>query len=310
MPPNVMPRQVTRIQDAVAAEAVSQPLFKRQLEPSSRQWLAMLERYIQQLHKLFELRSQIVDVHPLLQKLYPVAIVINDHFYIFDVDATGQAYTFVKQAPTPMPVPKGVRAAFPLECYGGKSVCVVTDDVFDTLDGYVTIFHEFVHCYQWETCEGRLKDTLSIAQKAKAENDFLWEINYPFPYSSTEFVEAYTALLMLVDGVALHNSRRPLEACRSRLRQILAAGDFEYMVWQEWKEGFARYIENRISAKLGLAENHSGAEAPFDRVVFYEGGARMIAYFEQLLSIPELDIEILFNRMISKGKVQKPCFLA
>lgn len=28
--------------------------------------------------------------------------------------------------------------------------CVVTADVFSTMDGYVEIFHEFVHCYQFE----------------------------------------------------------------------------------------------------------------------------------------------------------------
>jgi len=67
-------------------------------------------------------------------------------------------------------------------------------------------------------------------------------------------------------------------------------GDYEYMVWQEWKEGFARFIENRIRRKLDLSENHDGREEPFDRVVFYEGGAG----FLELLGIqdPRMTIEI------------------
>jgi len=293
MPPNTMPRQVTRIQDAVMSEA--SPLFRWQTEPSSREWLQMLEHYTQQCQKLFELQRQIVDVHPLLQTLYPVAIVVGEHFYIFDVDASGQAYTFVKQAPTPMPVPKGVRAAFPLECYGAKSACVVTDDVFDTLDGYVTLFHEFVHCYQAEACEEKLKQTLHIAQQAKAENDVMWELNYPFPYTSAEFVKAYTTFL----EAAAQNSPDALEDCRAHLRQLLDAGAFEYMVWQEWKEGFARYIENRIKRRLGLPENHGGAEVPFSRVTFYEGGARLIAYLASQEPALLLDIGKLFYRMES-----------
>jgi hypothetical protein len=35
--------------------------------------------------------------------------------------------------------------------------CVVTGEVFDSLEGIVTIFHEFVHCQQFETCERELK---------------------------------------------------------------------------------------------------------------------------------------------------------
>lgn len=240
-----------------------------------------------QLRKIFEMHALIADVHPLLAHVFPVAIIENDQFLIFDVDASGKRYTFVKQAPTPMPIPQGVRAAFPLECYGNKPACVVTADVFDTLDGYVTIFHEFVHCYQYQTCEERLKATLNVARQAQAANDFMWEINYPFPYDAPEFMETYAAFL----EAAARQQHTAIRDCRAQLRNNLRAEDFEYMIWQEWKEGFARYIENRIKQRLDLAENHGGAEPPFSRVTFYEGGARLIA------SQPELagDIEALFH---------------
>lgn len=253
----------------------------------------MTERYTQQCQKLFEFQAQVVDVHPLLQKLYPIAIVADGQFHIFDVDAAGQTYTFVTQAPTPMPIPQGVRAAFPLDAYGGRPVCVVTDDVFDEPGGYVTIFHEFVHCYQWETCEPQLRDTLEIARAAQARGDMMWELTYAFPYAAPAFVEAYTAFL----NAAARPQGDEIQERRARLSQILRKDDFEYMVWQEWKEGLARYLENRIKQRLGLPENHGGAEPPFNRVTFYEGGARWLALLASQEPAALLDIEKLFHKM-------------
>ena len=188
---------------------------------------------------------------------------------------------------------QGVRAAFPLACYGDRPACVVSGEVFDSLAGYVTIFHEFMHCQQLETCEAKLKQTLGIARKARAENDVMWEINYPFPYADPPFVETQVTLLAALeagdgDGVAV---------ARRRLCQILSPGDLEYMVWQEWKEGFARYIENRIRRRLGLEGNQGGGTPPFDRVAFYEGGSRWIAFLAKREPSLVLDIEGLFHRM-------------
>jgi hypothetical protein len=270
-----------------AIQLANQPVFKLQEGLASREWLPVQMKYAPQLQKLFELRAQIEDIHPLLAHLFPVAIVENDRFLVFDVDPSGKHYTFVQQAPTPMPIPQGVRAAFPLECYGGKPACIVTADVFDTLDGYVTLFHEFVHCYQYETCEEPLKATLNVARQAQAANDFMWELNHPFPYAESSFVETYTALLK----AAAHQHPDTIRACRAELRAHLRARDFEYMIWQEWKEGFARYIENRIQLRLGLPENHGGSEQPFSRVAFYAGGARLIASHPELAT----DLEALFH---------------
>jgi ADP-ribose pyrophosphatase YjhB (NUDIX family) len=285
IPLNTSPKQVERVYDAL--KPADQPVFTLQDGPATRDWLPVQRKYAPHLQKVFDIRTQIEAIHPLLTQVFPIAIVDADQFLIFDVDPSGKRYTFVKQAPTPMPIPKGVRAAFPLECYGGKPACVVTDDVFDTLEGYVTLFHEFVHCYQSETCEAKLKATLNVARQAQAANDFMWEINYPFPYTAPDFVETYAAFL----EAAARQEHDTARECRARLRESLRAEDFEYMIWQEWKEGFARFIENRIQQRLGLEENHGGAEQPFNRVTFYEGGARLIASQPR----PASDIERLFN---------------
>lgn len=78
---------------------------------------------------------------------------------------------------------------------------------------------------------------------------------------------------------------------------LISKGDFEHLVWQEWKEGLARL--NRIRRRLGLEENHGGQDQPFERVVFCAGGARLIEFLE--MQAPQLlvDIEKLVYRMLS-----------
>jgi hypothetical protein len=250
----------------------------------------MTSEYIPQLQQIFTIQQTIGDVHPFLEKLFPVAIVKDEQFFIYDVDPTGRQYELVKQTPTPMPIPDGVRAAFPLDSHNGRMVCVVTEDVFEETAGYVTIFHEFVHCQQFENGEQTVKQTLGLARKAEAANDYMWEINYPFPYSAPEFVLAYQSFL---------ETQAPAEimAVRQRLRAILATDDYDYMVWQEWKEGLARFIENKMRQRLDLPENQGGRDQPFTRVSFYAGGAHFIQALDQQEPQLTADIERLFGRM-------------
>jgi hypothetical protein len=176
---------------------------------------------------------------------------------------------------------------------GSRMACVVTGEVFDTFDGYVTIFHEFIHCQQFETCEQQIKQTLRVAQKALAAGDFMWEINHPFPYADAGFTHAYAHFLALKPG----SDPTAVKAVRQELKNLLAPDDYEYLTWQEWKEGFARWIENRIQKRLDLSENHGGDQPPFSRVSFYAGGARTIDHLCRWFPGIETDLENLFLRM-------------
>ncbi|NJE25691.1 hypothetical protein E3E22_03450 [Thermococcus sp. MV5] len=226
------------------------------------------------LQKIFEIQKEIMGIHPLLERVFPVVIAKAGHFLIFDVDSSERRYVFIKKEPSPVPLPEKLRAAFPLECYENRIACVVSEDAFQSLEGYVSIFHEFVHCYQWESCEQELRQNLTVAEKEVARGNYMWEINYPFPYSDPEFENTYFRFL---DSL---NTGDPEKVFKHRevLKQILSREDFEYMVWQEWKEGFARFIENKIRHRLALRENHNGIEKPLNRVLFYEGGARFIEF--------------------------------
>ena len=250
------------------------------------------------LQAVLDLQREVADLHPFLERLFPIALVEDGQFHVFDIRPGKRGYSFVLQAPTPMPIPPGVRAAFPLACYGGRPACVVTGDVFDSLEGYVTVFHEFVHCRQWDTCEAALKQTLGIARQAQAEKDVMWEIHYPFPYADPRFVETYRALLN-----APTDDLGAIETHRRRMRALLDPSDWEYMVWQEWKEGLARYVENQIRARLGLPGNHGGGEPPFDRVAFYEGGSRLIAALERHEPGLRQDVEALFYRLSGDAQI-------
>ena len=254
----------------------------------------MVEKYSQSLQKLFEVRKQIERIHPFLKKLYPVAIVEGDLFYVFDLDTSRKRYILAKLAKPALIVPDGVRAAFPLDFYDNKMACVVTAEVFDDLSGYVMIFHEFIHCAQTDCCEHKLKSGLGVALKAQAANDYMWELNHPFPYEDSDFSEIYSIFLEAAQEGTLEKIIR----CRSFLKETLNTPDYEYMVWEEWKEGFARLIENRIRKKLQLEENHGGIDPPFNRVTFYEGGALYISLLFDTDKSLEKDIEELFFRML------------
>lgn len=254
-------------------------------------------KYAAPLAQLLTLHRQVAHQHPLLEELHPVVIVENNIFWIFDLDATNARYRLQHQVRAPMPIPQGVCAAFPLENYGNRPGCVVTGDIFDEPDGYVILFHEFVHCAQYAHCEQELKATLGLARRAMAEGDSMWEITYPFPYADPAFVSAYAAFL---STIADEESGNPAQK-RSALRQALRPEDADYLHWQEWKEGLARYVENRLRQQLGLPQNLGGLSPPYNRTTFYAGGERYIAFL--LHAEPDLshDCRALFRRMVQYG---------
>ncbi len=251
--------------------------------------------YLPSLEKLCELQHKLAYIHPYIKRLFPVAVVMENELVLYDFHPESQSYRFVKKAPTPIFIPEGVRAAFPLPFYENRMACAITPDAFDTLEGYVLIFHEFIHCQQWEAGEMDLKRTLGVYKKARQRKDDQWEINYPFPYTDSDFTHLYNLFLKVMQ---IENTGDIVQI-RKQLAALLKRPDYEYMVWQEWKEGFARAIENRIRKALDLPENHYGAQAPFNRVVFYEGGSRFIEFLEK--QNPDLLVhpEALFNKMLT-----------
>jgi hypothetical protein len=73
------------------------------------------------LLKLITMQKEIKGLHPFLNQLHPIAIVENDHLYIFDFDHLSKKYQYQKKEPVPFPMPEGIRASFPLSSYGGAN---------------------------------------------------------------------------------------------------------------------------------------------------------------------------------------------
>ena len=254
---------------------------------------AMARQYKEPLVRIFEYRDILNGVHPFVSNLYPIAVAQDGHFFVFDLDSTRTQYKFVTHAPTNMPVPEGVRAAFPLDFYGGKAACIVTGEVFDSPMGYVTIFHEFIHCHQWETVEPALREKLPLAQHAAQRQDFMWEMNHPFPYGDPQVEATYRRLIHALDI----GDEEAIWLNRKALEQMLSPFDFQYMVWQQWKEGFALFIENKLRQQLGLEKNLVGRAGPFSRLAFYAGGEALISYLLTEASDLATDLEALFLKM-------------
>lgn len=252
-----------------------------------------MEAYLEQINQLIPIHQAVAGFNPAVRHLYPIAVVVGDEFLIFDVAANTPQYKFIKTAPTPMPIPTGIRAAFQLADYSGRITCVVTPDVFDTLAGYVTVLHEFVHCYQYETCEQDLKAKLDVAKLAEEQGDVMWEIEHPFPYQARSFQRGYQGFLEAAD----REDMQQISNTRKALKTYLGRHDFEYMVWQEWKEGFARWVENHLRAQLGLTENIIGLVPPFSRVTFYAGGAAYIDLLQAHNPALVEDLRQLFERI-------------
>lgn len=252
-------------------------------------------KYAVSLAKIVDLQARLSPIHPVLNKVYPVAVVEDKTFFIFE--PVEGIYRLALVSPDTFNISPGIRAAMPLSFWNSRVACVVTPEVFGQPDGYVFIFHEFVHCAQWENGESKLKEGLSVYRAAIEAKDYMWELQYPFPYTKPAFVNLYGELLAAWG----QDDAARVESLRGELRSLLSREEWEYLTWQQWKEGLARYIENRMRAVLGLPENTGGESLPYSRVTFYRGGDKFIRFLEKGRPGIADDMEKLYHAMGEMG---------
>jgi hypothetical protein len=249
-------------------------------------------KYYTSLQKIVKIHDEIKSFYAVLEKLQPIAIAENGNFYIFDTDENSN-YKFIKKSPVSFPIPKGIRAAMPLEQYNSKCVCVVTGDAFDDMENCMLIFHEFVHCAQFQTVELSIKEKMKIYKHAMEKQDYMWEINYSFPYTNKDFVKTYAGFIEALEK----QDSAGIKAARIMLKNILTENEYEYLTWQEWKEGYARYVENKLQKYFNLNINEYGKFIPFNRITFYAGGSKYIDYLIAKNPGPENDLEALYQKI-------------
>jgi hypothetical protein len=192
---------------------------------------------------LVKLQNKVKDINPCLKEFHPVAVSHNDSLLIFDYNSADSEYEFIKETAQPFPLPEGIQASFPLSVYDNKPTCIVSQGTFSNPVGYTTVMHEFIHCCQYNSVESGLKQTLDIYKTAMKNKDYSWEIMYPFPYDDSLFVEYYDSFR----GALADNDIETAKIFRDKLKTYLSKNDFEYMLWEEWKEGLARYVENKLT---------------------------------------------------------------
>jgi len=255
----------------------------------------LLNRLSAKLDKFVAFHSIVKGINYSIDRLYPIAIVESNTFYVFDFDEKDNRYKFIMEHNLrDMKIPDEVRACFPLDFYEGKAAAVVSESALDTAIGNVFIIHEFVHCYQNnDTCEQEIKDRLLIYQESLESRNYMWELNHEFPYDDSIFINKVKEL---DNNYKVGNEKKVLGFYKS-MKAHLRRQDYEYMLWQEWSEGFARYIENKARAFLNLDLNIENLTEPFDRIVFYELGSRHIEYIINNLDKPQIDIEDLYLKM-------------
>jgi hypothetical protein len=259
----------------------------------------IISRHLDNLQAIVELQAAIKDIHPLFDEHYPIAIYVpDDHqIFVYDFDKDADRYQFVRVEPDTMGLFPGIRAAFPLPCYDNRASVVVSGEVFDSIWEQVIVFHEMVHCYQFNTSELELRASLEIERTSVNKDNYYWELHYPFPYED----ESVAALIdRLLNQLAI-SELNGVFGIRDELRRYLNTEQYEYMVWQEWKEGFARFVENKIKKQLNLEELHAGTALPYSRLTFYETGSRLIDCI--IAEYPEcmLDSKKLFHIMVDNA---------
>ena len=255
-----------------------------------------IEKQMQFIKKICELHENIKYLDESLKQLHPIAVVDDNIFYVFDVSGQDKNYEFIleKENPYPMAMPEGVLAAFPLDFYQNKSTAIIAASRLENPDNYVFVFHEFVHCFVGNKYESNIRKELAIEKQQREANNMAWEMNYLFPYEDDVFINMTADL----NGISIETGLDNYINHHKKMKEHLKETDFEYMIWQEWKEGFARYVENLIREKIGMEKNSQILSPPFDRVCFYEVGSK---YIEILLRYDKTlydDMEKLFYKMM------------
>ncbi|MDA3884830.1 MAG: hypothetical protein PF638_04475, partial [Candidatus Delongbacteria bacterium] len=202
----------------------------------------MLEKF-KEIDKLFNIAFE----NGLLFTKHPIAIADGKQISVYDGDEI-KDYKLVKQSEFPFEIPSMVQASFTLDFYDNKSAAVLGKDVFSTTEDFITILHEFVHCYQWETCELEIKEQLKIYKHYSQAKDGMWEINHEFPYEDKTIIALFEKYFNELTKKNIENAKKYKKEIANNLSDM----DYEYMIWQEWKEGYARYIENRILELMNL----------------------------------------------------------
>ncbi len=82
------------------------------------------------------------EIHPLFERLYPLAVLKGKKLYIYRVDQ--REYFLYKKINAPEWLPQNVMAVFPLKENNYNITCVISPDALENPEKIVLGLHEFV----------------------------------------------------------------------------------------------------------------------------------------------------------------------
>ena len=116
----------------------------------------------------------------------------------------------------------------------------------------ITLLHE--HFHQLQDLQPDFYKETEALNLSRGDQTGMWMLNYPFPYASADVSRQFSILSrLLVEGInaktqTIFSSKLAayIEA-RDALRKMLSPDDYKYLSFQLWKEGMARYTEDRVA---------------------------------------------------------------
>jgi len=116
----------------------------------------------------------------------------------------------------------------------------------------ITLLHE--HFHQLQDSQPNFFKDVEALNLSRGDQTGMWMLNYPFPYATPEVSQQVSILSRLIveaieaktQAVFATKLASYLEV-RDALKKMLSADDYKYFSFQLWKEGMARYTEDRVA---------------------------------------------------------------
>lgn len=186
-------------------------------------------------------------------------------------------------------------ATFPLVDWKTTMVLGTPENtaVQSDLHWLLTVIHE--HFHQLQYTQPRYFQGSKELALAQGENDYLWPLNFPFPYNNQKVVqqlfEMRKTLKNALSDTSLVSTYR---AQKAQLQAIISEKEYRYLNFQLWQEGFARFMEIKV-LEYWLNNYHELGILQFEK----DELIGLKSYYQS-----QLEKELLDPYFFQKGRVQ------
>jgi hypothetical protein len=141
------------------------------------------------MDNIIKMHDKVKNIHVSLEKLYPITVINDGYFYIYDKNENGDKYVFMRKVETSIVAASDILTAFNLGFYDMKPSVVISKNMLGDPGNNILVLHEFVHCYQLENGAIAIRNGLLIQKQEISKNNYNWEVDFPFPYNNQYFID-------------------------------------------------------------------------------------------------------------------------